>query len=480
MPKDDLKYGDKPFVSQSNPHWAERQALMVEPTLPPVDDESQPPPAYPLDLGHLSQQIIARNEEARKRWFLTAFLTPEDQHLLEPSADPEPVIKILNKIKQSLLAPAGSCTPESLKELRAQVLVLFEHEKWLGDALAMVDNKDLPIDILNTLIQWQALKIEFGEYFFSLDMVPVTQAQPTVHHIIFAKSQLTLKDIRESAWGKIAEAHLQRLWNNRWEPTLKNFRSAVIGREIDLIEETQQLRLKSPSSLLVEYTLLTLEYGPSYVTPLYSFGYLAFEDFCAAAFLGGRPIQAYLPGAKGNLYWAHNGYYSRLMAYHDYFHAHAFTAANKPTFELKIKMVAIVANALVRTDFVKEANNMIDSFDITPAIILLTASSNTNMTPNALLKQRIKILTAIYTEFGLASGLHLTFSCLFDEKDPNLFCLQTLYHDDFHQMKLSFYIDITNRDYNSYLDDFNTAFNKIQSFTKKLEQVSPRQNNLKL
>lgn len=467
MPKDDLKYGDKPFVSQSNPHWAERQQLMVNPTVIP-DEDAPPPPAYPLDLHHLSQQDMAKDEEAKKRWFLTAFVTPEDQHLLSPPEDPEPARQILNTIKQALAAPAGGCTPASLQALREQVIMLFQQEKWLGVALNMVDNKELPIDMLNTLIQWQALKIEFGEYFFTLDTVPVTQTLPTVHHTIFAKSELTLEEIRESAWGKIAEARKQRDWDNKWQPTLENFRSSIISREIDIIEDTQKLSFKTPSSLLLEHKQLTIVNGaPSYAIPLYSFGYLAFEDFCAAAFLGGRPLQAFLPTAKGNLYWAHHRYYGDTMIVrHDYLHIQNYPDVDQPTLQQKMKTLATVANALVRTGFVKDANQTVDLFTMSNVEGLLTECRNSKLGPREardLFIQSLKILTAIYTEFGLAAGLDLTFSCSLDKKNRDLYHLETIHQG----VPLTFSIEITSdKAHHQYLDEFNAAFHKIQALAK--------------
>lgn len=457
MPKD-LQYGPQPFVFQSNPEWSERQSLTVDPMIKPDPDEELPK-AYPIDLHHLSQQAFAHNNEAKKRWFLTAFVAPEDQYLLMPPEDMSPATQALKAIKQALEKPAHGCTPEQLMVLQQEVLALFKLDKWLGVALAMVDNKELSIDILNTLIQWQALKIQFGEDFFTLDTVASSQSQPTVHHTVFAQSQLTLEQVRASNWGKKVEPQLK-------EPTLEHFSKSIIHHHEYMYISQNTLHIKAPSTLMVEHALLNNAKANNLV-PLYSFGFLAFEDFCAAGFLGGRPLQAYLPGAKGNLYWSHGLYFGEaLMVSHDYVHACTYCESqansDNSTFKREMKMLAVVANAMVRINMIKEANQLIDEGGFRSLFYNLVLRVKPRRTPESF-ELRRTLLIAIYQELALTTGIELIFSCTRDKENKDVYHLKSTYHNQ----TLSFTINLSHKHDVPFLDCFYRDFDALMLLAQK-------------
>lgn len=451
-----LKYGDKTFVTDSNPGW--ERYLPDNPMTNPKDSP-KPPAPFPLDLHYLSQQAFAHDKQAMKRWFLTAFVPPEDRYLLTPPADTIPTTQVLNAIKQALEQPAKHCTPTHVSSVQQRVIALFKQDKWLGVALQMVDNKALSIDILNTLIQWQSLVTQFGEPFFSLETVADKPFetyltpdinQSTAHHFIYAQSTLTLEEIQTTDWGK----EVERLWAARksedwkdWKPSLENFQSNLIDLYSIINSDLKALCIRSPSTVMLEHHLLN-KVSPSHITPLYSFGYLIFEDFCAAALFAGRPIQHHLPSAKGNLYWAHGKYYPHiLMALHDLYHVHFYEGADKPTFQLDMRILAIIANALIKINQTSTANAMVDDGVIREVAFLTTP------------QQRASVFTAIYNEFALASGITLeeTFSYK-NEEENNRFWMKARYQGK----PLSFLVEVSNSS-DPYLEDFRTAFKQIQT-----------------
>lgn len=117
------------------------------------------------------------------------------------------------------------------------------------------------------------------------------------------------------------------------------------------------------------------------------------------------PMQAYLPSAKGNLYWAHDNYLGQaLMTHHDYSHATFTSDTNETSCLSTMKIHAIIANAMVRLGQSELANLTID-FNHTKHVIEKLDSDtvlhvNNKAQLEAFQNNRIKIITAIYNEMG--------------------------------------------------------------------------------
>ncbi len=413
MPKSRVKFGPERFVFQNNPKWGKELAARIpshEEQLLGKDDEITP--ARRVDLYHLSQQPFANNIKALKRWFLTAFVIEEDTHFLNPPDDPNTctaIDKEISEINDVLVKAYHQITLDDLESLKKKLLTLFKTSQWLGVALGMVDKDKLSIDILNTLIVWQASVIQFGEKVFSLYMAteetplrsyhttlfPVCLDKTSLHQIIYADVALTLDHIQNTQYGKIKSNFIVKR-----EITLRDFRDSIIHYK--WIDDANTLfHFQYPSSYLLCTVVAMVK---NQVIPILAFGYLPYEAFNGAAFLSARPLQAYLPGAKGNRYKAHCSYLGpSLTIQHDYDHVllPVFSHDNRQQLIIRMRLASNIANAQVQLGSILMANAHIDG--------LYGVEQNGKVDMNVLgheVKEREdKLFIKIYSEMLLSVGI---------------------------------------------------------------------------
>lgn len=450
----DVFFGPAPYVSDNNQEWAqERVAFMnemkrLESQLALNDTSSAvSPPMHPLDLHHLANQTFAQSTPALKRWFLTAFVAPEDQPLLAPPENSTPIEAQILEINTLLNQAASTGNESMLLGLRDKLFVLFKMNSWIGVGLKLVDEGKISIDLLNTLIQWQAGVLQFDENHFILknaamtpfNNTPLLDSQKPLIKTIFATLTLDKDTIMTSSWGIINDREIKAQWLSHWQQTLENFLSILISPYKDIDREANTLNFDLPSAPLLEDVLLNT--NKSLILPLYSFGFLAYEDFTAATFLGGRPMQAYLPGARGNLVRAHGCYYGEaLITHHDYVHAHVYGAiqrgnANIVTFRQFLQIYALIANALVRNsdntslkgweEFKNCANSIIDDGDLSH-INFGWRSIGCKHPRAQQSQQRADYLMIFYNEMALAAGIKLDRSFTCRSMSPDKFQLEAI------------------------------------------------------
>ncbi len=422
IPSEHLKFGPSPFVSQDSPEWAKQWAAQIpskeEQKQRVLSNQKQPLPSSALvDLFHLSQQPFAHNVELLKRWFLTAFVTKEDQLLLDLPENPNICHNItaqISSINNTFNQPEEEITQEALQDLKTRLCALFKTSQWLGVALNRVDQGALSIDTLNTLLLWQASIIQFGEAPFTLYMATeqtplkarskeyVPSCQPLLlHQVVFADITLGYTGILASEWGRLA---YQRVTEplDEWKRLPVTIETLIGGLPYYVTNNEQKLSIHYPSIALLYGALRNTR---QQVLPIFAFGYLPYEAFNAAAFFGARLVQAYLPNAKSNLYAAHDQYLGpSLMPEHDFFHLalSAYRADNQQALLKKMKIAAILANALVRFRNVEAANTVIDKLfpigdDSYVSIGLLIPTSSQDQLEN--------LLVAVYTELVFSIGV---------------------------------------------------------------------------
>ncbi|MFA6037537.1 MAG: hypothetical protein WC748_05410, partial [Legionellales bacterium] len=185
MPKGDLKYGEAPFAPVS---------LSTQ-----IEEYS----AKTLDLRDFFNKSLAHNNKVKKRWFLTAFVEQQDKHLLEvpKKLSAQEISKCQQQIFDiNTILTTDKNSDVNLEDLQLQLKSLFSIPNWLGIALQMVDNNQLDIDILNSLIQWQGFYIQFHDVtlhktnkndplieFDRKEYCSNVEEAKTIHDLLFAK-----------------------------------------------------------------------------------------------------------------------------------------------------------------------------------------------------------------------------------------------------------------------------------------------------
>lgn len=503
-------FGPELYISDNNKNWSKERVKVMhgehEATARRVTD-SDLPLMHPINLHHFAHQEFAKSTPALKRWFLTAFVAPEDQHLLLPAKNPLPIEAELNEINNILNQPASQGDEKTLAELRTKLLKLFKMDSWIGVGLKMVDEGKISIDMLNTLIQWQAGVEQFGEAPFIVQNAAKTpfdknvfkdSSKVTLLQTCFATLSLDIDTIMNSRWGQINDAFEKERDNPNWgnPPTLKNFSGSNISAYSDVDTQNKRLNFHLPSAPLLEHDVVNIH--KCHDIPLFSFGFLAYEDFAAAAFFGGRPMQAYLPGAKGNLYNAHGGYYGEsLITQHDYVHTHVYRldepeAIDKITFHKRIQIYAIIANALVRNSdntalkgyekFTDIANRIIDTASIT-SFSFHWDGYIIKILPGELPQVRSNFLQMFYNEMAMATGITLDkpFVCRPLSNDKQKFELEATVNGQ--AVSFTFEIDPKKHFETQFSDNLSKDFDKLkamavqqQTATSKVSRVTDTSN----
>lgn len=485
-----LRFGPAPHVLDNNPKWVRPQAPKGKKK--PTGSEDNLPMAYPLDLYHLSQQDFAQDTAKLKRWFLTAFVAPEDQHLLALPSDISRIPTIAAKITeiQAILnKPPAIVGARDIAALKQNLCELFTMESWLGVGLQHVDDGKMSIDMLNTLIQWQAGIKQFGEQYFSLSTsvdnhTKIGTVPSTLHEIIVGNVTLDIEAIKASEWGQINDAEAKAGVNKLdWKGSIEDFEHVNVLQFTTVDKKQGTLNIQLPSSEYLSQYLLHHDERPSFITPLYSLGYLAYEDFEAAAFFGGRPMQAYLPGSNNNLYRAHNSYYGEaLITQHDYAHATAYRDTqrheHKQDFVRSLRLKAIISNALVRgaqdaeDDDLREnditlANRTIDSGDSISLSFRFDFTTSRKKTQKAFTKQVKKLLCMFYNEFACAAGIALDEEFTAEQTGEDKYMMKGSLNGQW----VSFSIHANGDNFNQTMLDFSEHFEQMQKMNIKPKPI---------
>lgn len=335
MPEGDLKYGQAPFAPVKLGTQIEEYS------------------ANPLDLRDFANKPFVHNDKAKKRWFLTAFVEQQDKHLIEVPSDiaAEAILKCQQQINDiHTILTMDKNSDVNLEDLQSQLKKLFSTPGWLGIALQMVDNHQLDIDILNSLIQWQGFYIQFHDV--TLHNAHKNDPLISSNNEEYYSNAEQAKTIHDVLFAKIVIDE-----NDRLNQGICHFRHVKEGKCIFHV----------PSAALYEQYLVDDHY---YVTPLYALGCLNYEHFLAGTLAFGRLMHAFLPNGKNNRLVIHDvDLGAALPVEHDYTHFNedknniTDVCKNKQQQQHYLQMMSIISNACARAFQQREANRIIDGLN---------------------------------------------------------------------------------------------------------------------
>lgn len=328
-----LKYGPEIDLFKNNPH-------LSRPVCEGPDEYKSPP--HLVDLAYLLKQDFASDIKKLKRYFLTACVPPQDRHLLLPpqnNASIQLIESIIRQIVENLNMPwPSSKNQHVLTVLKIQILRLFQQRNWMGVGIGMVDKNELDIDILSTLVVWQAACIQYGRENVELTVVEKSRPLEGGYASDYDGEGLNNCSLFDLVCADCKPEGI--------------IPSPSCYREIKLTYSI----LRYPSvKLLQNYLHASTNNGKgNYLLLFYSFGLPTHHDFLVAAFFGGRILQLYLPNGQGNLLKGHGSHLGEAgMTQHDYFHVE-YSGALLPSYSsetdclLFMRGIAVIVNAWTR------------------------------------------------------------------------------------------------------------------------------------
>jgi hypothetical protein len=439
------------------------------PITPEEDEDKHPPQIHPVDLYALKKAQLSC--EDIKNWFFDGLVLPNDWDLVQPSEKIDAVLlqeitSDIKKINALLMSPPT----DAIKELEMLLLKLFANQQWMGVARGLVNQSELSIDTLNTLMLWQAGFLESQSDSFCLRLV--NAEYPLTHDDTKKYFPADPKKLIDSLAVSIHPA--------------SHIDTKIIYFKV--IDAEKNVTVIMPSTKLAEQYLW--QHERCYLLPLYANGYCYGEDFIASAYLGARLMQLYTPNAQGNLLYVHGNYQGRLSTQHDWFHCVLeyphLSDKGEDVFKQRMEMLAITANTLARMSeheqdmqkklvYSRDAHDLIDRPSKNSISILL--SKLYNMHNIYLIAENKRFFThlfaeMIYLETGVylpATSVEVNVKYFYHEKNLQIYSVDLSIAEKPIHLEMRIYDDI---EINDFLDVLSMQIKKInvqQSVTQLSE-----------